>query len=194
MASAPDSPLALTTARLRLTESHPELAKLIAAYRLCNMEHFAASSPLRPETYHHPDAWRERLSMLAATPRSQRTALGFVLQQPDVPQVIGHLDFTQIARGAFCSCYLGYGIDRNFEGQGLMHEALVAAIAHVFDTGLHRIQANYVPENTRSAALLTRLGFHIEGHAREYLFINGHWQDHVLTALLNPNPITPDVT
>ena len=47
-------------------------------------------------------------------------------------------------------------------------------IAFAFGTlKLHRVQANYQPENERSAALLKRLGFQIEGHARDYLFLNG---------------------
>jgi ribosomal-protein-alanine N-acetyltransferase len=51
---------------------------------------------------------------------------------------------------------------------------------------LHRVQANHLPENQRSARLLQRLGFRVEGLAREYLYINGAWRDHVLTALTYP--------
>ena len=42
--------------------------------------------------------------------------------------------------------------------------------------------ANYMPHNSRSAALLFRLGFEKEGVARSYLKIAGKWQDHVLTS------------
>jgi ribosomal-protein-alanine N-acetyltransferase len=45
--------------------------------------------------------------------------------------------------------------------------------------------ANYVPTNERSGRLLRRLGFVVEGYARDYLFIGGRFQDHVLTALTN---------
>jgi ribosomal-protein-alanine N-acetyltransferase len=83
---------------------------------------------------------------------------------------------------------LGYAIDAQRQGQGLMHEALIAAIVHAFDVlRLHRIQANYVPDNVRSGRLLQRLGFRKEGLAANYLYINGAWRDHVLTALLNPS-------
>jgi hypothetical protein len=34
--------------------------------------------------------------------------------------------------------------------------------------------------------LLERLGFASEGLAKDYLFIDGAWRDHVLTARLNP--------
>jgi len=52
---------------------------------------------------------------------------------------------------------------------------------------LHRIMANYRPENERSARVLSGLGFQQEGFARSYLKINGEWADHVLTALVNPD-------
>jgi len=50
---------------------------------------------------------------------------------------------------------------------------------------LHRIQAAHLQENTRSAAVLARLGFEREGLARRYLYIDGAWRDHVINALLN---------
>ncbi|RQM45250.1 GNAT family N-acetyltransferase, partial [Aeromonas caviae] len=54
------------------------------------------------------------------------------------------------------------------------------------ERGLHRIMASYMPANLRSGALLERLGFEQAGYARDYLMINGRWEDHVLTALINP--------
>ena len=34
---------------------------------------------------------------------------------------------------------------------------------------------------------LKKIGFTVEGYARDYLFLNGKWQDHVLTSLINPS-------
>jgi len=42
-----------------------------------------------------------------------------------------------------------------------------------------------MPKNTRSANLLKTLGFEQEGYAKNYLLINGRWEDHVLNALIN---------
>jgi len=68
-----------------------------------------------------------------------------------------------------------------------MAEALRAANGFAFRAlRLHRIMANYRPENERSGRLLERLGFVREGLARDYLFIDGAWRDHVLTALVHP--------
>ena len=42
-----------------------------------------------------------------------------------------------------------------------------------------------MPTNERSARLLRRLGFAVEGYARDYLLLDGQWRDHVMTALIN---------
>jgi ribosomal-protein-alanine N-acetyltransferase len=69
-----------------------------------------------------------------------------------------------------------------------MSEALTALIAYAFnDLRLHRIMANYMPSNERSARVLQRLGFQVEGYARDYLFLAGRWQDHIMTSLTNPS-------
>lgn len=67
--------------------------------------------------------------------------------------------------------------------------ALDALVAYAFGAlGLHRVMANHLPDNERSAKLLARLGFEVEGLAKNYLFINGAWRDHVLTARTNADP------
>jgi len=103
-------------------------------------------------------------------------------------QMIGYVNFSQVYRGVSQSCMLGYALGQDAEGKGLMHEALRATINEVFSERgrLHRIQANVVPENARSLQVLERLGFLIEGTARDYLFIGGSWREHVMTALHNP--------
>jgi ribosomal-protein-alanine N-acetyltransferase len=101
---------------------------------------------------------------------------------------VGDCAFTNIVRGPFQACHLGYKLDQKFVGRGLMREGLTSAIDHAFHAlKLHRIMANYQPTNERSGRLLRRLGFTIEGYARDYLFLNGGWRDHILTSLVNPN-------
>jgi ribosomal-protein-alanine N-acetyltransferase len=102
---------------------------------------------------------------------------------------IGMLHFSAVARGAFHSANLSYSLDAAAQGHGYMTEALQAAVAEMFapPVRLHRIAANYRAENQRSAAVLQRLGFQQEGLARNYLYINSRWSDHVLTARINPD-------
>ncbi len=110
------------------------------------------------------------------------------LQENPEGALIGFCNFSQIFRGPFQACYLGYHIDAAFQGKGLMSEALTKALEYMFQIqNLHRIMANYMPSNERSARLLHKLGFVVEGRAKKYLLINGQWEDHILTSLTNEN-------
>ena len=68
-----------------------------------------------------------------------------------------------------------------------MSEILSAGLDYMFsEMKLHRVMANYAPENKRSDRLLNRLGFEKEGYAKSYLRIDGEWKDHILTSKINP--------
>ena len=42
--------------------------------------------------------------------------------------------------------------------------------------------AAYIPRNNKSGNVLSKLGFVKEGEAKAYLYINGGWEDHILTS------------
>lgn len=46
----------------------------------------------------------------------------------DLSTVIGTVSITNIIRGVFKSCYLGYKISEDKTGRGLMHEAVTAVV------------------------------------------------------------------
>jgi ribosomal-protein-alanine N-acetyltransferase len=183
----------LKTDRLVLRLPEPADVPAIVRYYSRNAEHFAPTDPPRPTAFLTPTFWYDQVRQARREQEAEMT-LRLVLfrrmpgQDRGETEVVGTANFTQIVRGPLQACYLGYGLDRQAEGQGLMTEGLQAAIAHVFGTlGLHRIMANHLPDNARSAAVLQRLGFTVEGVAREYLFIRGAWRDHVLTSRVNPD-------
>jgi [ribosomal protein S5]-alanine N-acetyltransferase len=180
----------LATERLQLVGTDPALADALAAYLVRNRAAHAPWNPPMPEAAFTAAGQRERLAV-AVQAEAQGTQLGWFLRLKDEPGggLIGHLRFSQISRGPFHSAMLGYAIDAGHEGRGLMHEALQTALADAFGPrlALHRVQANARPENVRSLALLDRLGFVREGLARDYLFIDGAWRDHVLTARVSPH-------
>jgi ribosomal-protein-alanine N-acetyltransferase len=153
-----------------------------------NREHFAPWEPPRPAGLETVEYWKTQLGQTEEYFAEGREARFVVLDRSAVkPQLIGRVNFTQIFRGPLQSCVLGYQIDRAFEGRGLMHESLAACIEFIFrELRLHRIQAGCRIENTRSERLLARLGFEYIGVARDYIFIDGAWRDHVLMALNNP--------
>jgi len=177
----------LETERLVLRVPTPGDAEEMAAFVSRNREHFAPWEPARGDDYFTVGTWRATLQRMVDGVRSG-TLLQLVLcpKAPGGPGIVGQCRLSEIVRGPFQAAYLGFGLDRDAVGQGLMTEALRAAIEHAFsELGLHRIMANYMPANVRSAAVLERLGFVREGFARDYLFLAGAWRDHVLTALTN---------
>ena len=162
-----------------------EDSEILWDYQLRNRAHLKPWEPLRDDAFYTLNTVRQRLAEMTRQMDTNQ-ALYLVLLDPECGQMLGECNFTHIMRGAFNACYLGFSLDQKAQGKGLMREALQLAITHMFEVEqLHRIMANYRPENTRSGSLLKRLGFEEEGCARAYLKINGQWADHILTALIN---------
>lgn len=161
-------------------------AKAVSEFYLNNSEHLRLWEPLRDDGYHLPEAWEKRLDEREIE-QSEGRAAYFVSYNPVVSEVVAMCSLTNIVRGPFQACYMGYSISAKHQGKGLMKDLCRQVIGYAFnELGLNRIMANYMLNNHRSAALLDRLGFVKEGVAKDYLFINGNWEDHILTSLLNP--------
>lgn len=178
----------LQTPRLRIAHVRPGNEAETVAFFTRNRHHFARWDPPAPPDFYSVGFWERSVLRSVDDFASDRAVrLDLFDGLPGSRVVIGRIGFSQIFRGPFQSCILGYQIDAACEGKGLMREALAAAIDYMFEVkALHRIQANHLPENERSAALLRRLGFVREGLAKDYLFIANAWRDHVLNALTNP--------
>jgi len=102
-------------------------------------------------------------------------------------EVLALINLWDIRRGAIQAAILGYSVDRAHEGHGYVTEAVRAVIAYAFGAlALHRIETSYHPTNQRSGRVLQRLGFSVEGYARDYLYIDGAWRDAILVGLTNP--------
>lgn len=104
----------------------------------------------------------------------------------DTNRIIGRLSFSSVIRGSLESCLVGYHLDENEVGKGIMCEALSAGCQYMFQKqNLHRIQADIMPSNSRSIAVAKRCGFKRQGLNEMYMNINGEWKDHYIYALLN---------
>jgi ribosomal-protein-alanine N-acetyltransferase len=179
----------IESARLRLVIARPGFEEALARFYRDNFAgHLDRWSPPPPEGGFGAQYWAGRLAEFEKEFEAGSAARWvLLLRAAPAPEVLGTCSFTQIVRGPFRACVLGYQVARSHEGQGFMHEALCASLDYAFrELRLHRVMANYRPENARSARLLERLGFAREGYAREYLFIDGAWRDHVLTSKTNP--------
>ncbi len=182
-------PKILQSARLSLRALTPADVPRLAKYVSFNREHFSESGPANDDSYYTEQFWSDKVAELESAEKLGISVHRLLYSLDDAePRILGKCAFSAIQRGPMQAAYLGYGLDKRFVGKGLMEEALRTLIPYMFGPqNLHRIMANYMPSNVRSGSLLRRLGFEEEGLAKNYLRINGRWQDHVLTSLTNDN-------
>jgi ribosomal-protein-alanine N-acetyltransferase len=129
-------------------------------------------------------SFRRRLRRYAEDQRNDQAYAYFLFRSGD-QVLVGGLTLANLRRGVAQAGSLGYWIGAPHARRGYMTAAVAALIPYAFSTlRLHRLEAACIPTNAASIALLERTGFAREGYAREYLCINGRWQDHLLYARL----------
>jgi ribosomal-protein-alanine N-acetyltransferase len=165
---------------------------------------------LRPLTYGDREAWRAARQRNAAwlkpwdatvppgadaRPASYRSLVWRLNRQaragasmPFAVEVAGafagQVTVNNIVRGSAQFASVGYWLDREFAGRGVMPRAVALAIDHCFFTaGLHRIEVAVRPENTNSLRVVEKLGLREIGYAPRFLHIDGAWRDHRIYAV-----------
>jgi [ribosomal protein S5]-alanine N-acetyltransferase len=129
-------------------------------------------------------AFRRRIRRYAEDLRTDQGYAFVILRNAD-GALVGGLTLANIRRGVAQAASLGYWMGLPFTRHGYMTAAVAAIIPFGFTTlRLHRLEAACIPTNTASIRLLEKTGFVREGYARDYLCINGIWQDHLLFARL----------
>lgn len=156
----------------------------VVDYYTTNRAHLQPYEPARPSLFYSQWYWHQQIEERIQQFYADRSLRLFLFER-DRPAIIGVVNLNRIVRGFSQSATLGYNLAAQKQGQGYMGEALTLILPYAFETlKLRRIVAAYMPRNTRSGKLLQRLGFRIDGRARNYLQINGHWEDHILTSLV----------
>jgi ribosomal-protein-alanine N-acetyltransferase len=168
------------TLRMPQMTDHAEWAELREASR----EFLTPWEPTWPADDLTRGAFRRRLKRYVEDQRTDQAYAFLVLRGGD-SAMVGGLTLANIRRGVSQAGSLGYWMGAQFAQQGYMTGALLALIPFAFGTlRLHRLEAACIPANAASIRLLEKTGFRREGYAREYLCINGMWQDHLLYARL----------
>jgi ribosomal-protein-alanine N-acetyltransferase len=125
-------------------------------------------------------AFRRRLKRYAEDLRTDQGYAFLIIRASD-GALVGGLTLANIRRGVAQAGSLGYWMGLPYIRHGYMTAAVRAVIPFAFATlRLHRLEAACIPTNIGSIRLLEKNGFVREGYAREYLCINGIWQDHLL--------------
>lgn len=160
-----------------------------AALRQLSRNFLTPWEPIWPADDLTRAAFRRRLRRHSSEIESDEAYPFFLFRETD-NTLLGGLTFGQVKRGVAQAATLGYWMGQPFAGQGWMGRAVRAATGFAFATlRLHRIEAACLPQNEASIRLLEGANFKREGLARAYLRINGVWQDHLLFALLESDPI-----
>ena len=99
--------------------------------------------------------------------------------------IAGVTNVSNMIMFGFRSGALGYYSFEPFAGQGYMAEGLHLVLRRAFgELGLHRLEANIQPGNTRSIAFVKAAGFRFEGYSPRFLKVGGRWRDHERWAIL----------
>jgi RimJ/RimL family protein N-acetyltransferase len=121
----------------------------------------------------------ERKDIERAADDEDQIYLVVVLEEGDRP--IGYVRINWMEKPRFAWLRFALGAER---GQGHMRAALIALLTHLFDEGLHRVDAEAYAFNERSIRLMEGLGFRREGLKREALYDGESYSDIVAFGLL----------
>ncbi|MBO6825444.1 MAG: GNAT family N-acetyltransferase [Sneathiella sp.] len=134
-------------------------------------------------------SFRDRIRRYSNDARAD-AGYAFFLFRRDDNKLVGSITVGNVRRGVAQTGTMGYWTGLPYIRSGYMYEAITGLLPVLFnDYQLRRIEAACLPENVPSASLLQKAGFSREGYARQYLCINGIWQDHLLFAILKGDPI-----
>jgi len=170
--------MAHTSLRMLELGDVPELTALLQA----NRDHLRPWEPTRSDDF-FTEAEQERRARAALADAEAKTSVPLLVTAGG--DILGRLTLSGVVRGALQSCAIGYWIRADRLGEGHATRAVGLAVAHAFEKlGLHRVQAETVPENVASQTVLRRNGFTEYGVAPRYLKIDGQWRDHRMFQLL----------
>ncbi len=182
----------LETQRLRLEPLGPAHAPAYLDYVVRNREHLQPWEPLRGDRFFTREGVDEEIARIAVL-QERGEAARFAAFERDTQYLAGVTGLWNIRRGVIHAATIGYSADAAVQGRGLTTEAAAAVIAWAFgELRLHRIETSYQPTNAASARVLRKLGFAVEGYARDYLYLNGSWTDGILVAKINDGWQAPE--
>jgi ribosomal-protein-alanine N-acetyltransferase len=123
------SVLELSTPRTVVRMSTEADVPAIVDYFTRNREHLARWDPRRPPEFYTEAWWRERIAADLKIATEDRGYRFFAYDRSSSPgaraRIVAMANYSNIVRGVFQSCHLGFGVDREHEGGGWMREVLV---------------------------------------------------------------------
>lgn len=184
----------IETDRLLLRILRPSYAPYVADYLIRNRDFHRPFHQKQEDLYFTAAEQKEYLRSDLNRYYDDRQYAFWISTKDKRDRIIGRLSFSSVIRGALSSCLVGYHLDKDEVGKGLMQEALRAGCEYMFEVQkLHRIQADIMPSNLRSQTTAEKCGFRRQGLNEKYMCIDGQWRDHYLYALINEPDWNPSV-
>ncbi|WP_432664552.1 GNAT family protein [Wukongibacter baidiensis] len=178
----------IVSERLVLKVLDETFADRVLKYNVRNKDFLGQWEPVRSEEFYTEEFHRKQLQDELIKIKEGKLFKVWIFEKSDknFEKVLGSIALSEIIMGCFCSCFIGYKLDKDKVNKGYMTEALKRVIQYAFDElGLHRIEANIIPKNGPSLKVVEKVGFYNEGTAKKYLRINGVWEDHIHMVIRN---------
>lgn len=178
-------PVTLTHGQVTLRPLRLRDAKVWRALRLRNLEWLKPWEGTLPPNTSRPSDLPSSFSAMVRRQRREAqlgTTLPWLITVDGA--LAGQLTVGGITYGSQRGAFIGYWIDRDQAGRGIMPTAVAMAIDYCFQhLELHRIEINIRPENAASLRVVEKLGLRNEGVSPSYLHIDGAWRDHLRFAV-----------
>ena len=173
----------LNTERLTLRNLTPENTEEMLDYYIRNEEHLRQYEPTRDSGFYTYEGQKE---ILTESFRQFIDGTSIDLGIFKDEKLIGKIKLSNIVYGILRNAFVGYSIDKEYQGKGYTKEALNTVCSYAFEEmGLHRLEASTLMENSRSQGVLKACGFNELGISEKYLYINGEWRDHKIFYKVN---------
>ncbi|MDV5089228.1 GNAT family N-acetyltransferase [Clostridium perfringens] len=173
----------LNTERLALRNLTPENTEEMLDYYIRNEEHLRQYEPTRDSGFYTYEGQKE---ILTESFRQFIDGTSIDLGIFKDEKLIGKIKLSNIVYGILRNAFVGYSIDKEYQGKGYTKEALNTVCSYAFEEmGLHRLEASTLMENSRSQGVLKACGFNELGISEKYLYINGEWRDHKIFYKVN---------
>lgn len=173
----------LNTERLALRNLTPENTEEMLDYYIRNEEHLRQYEPTRDSGFYTYEGQKE---ILTESFRQFIDGTSIDLGIFKDEKLIGKIKLSNIVYGILRNAFVGYSIDKEYQGKSYMKEALNTVCSYAFEEmGLHRLEASTLMDNSRSQGVLKACGFNELGISEKYLYINGEWRDHKIFYKVN---------
>ncbi len=167
-------PMEISGEKIRLKKNPSTLAPVVFATVDENRGFLREFLPWVDTTLSVADSW----GWIELSHRQWESGLmfDFGIYLGELEQYIGNIGVHNIDWGNRC-CEIGFWIGAQFQGKGLVSQALKSLQAVLFEKGFNRIEIHCSQKNIRSAAVAKRNGYLLDGVLRQKVRQNNKYSD-----------------